>query len=95
MSDNASCVTDLSKDTGKEKIRKGLRARWNHVKQDPQLTLSDITSLDSDKLEVMDLALSYYKLGEYNNPLRIESLFSCMTTVVRSLLEKTMFRPPA
>lgn len=50
-----------------------------------QITLSNIASLDSDKLEVMDLALGYYKVSEYDNPLRIESLFSCMTTVVHSL----------
>src|SRR5215210_7238938 len=88
MSENVSYVTDLLKDTSMEKIRKGLRARWNYVKENPQITLSNITSLDSDKLEVMDLAFAYYKLSEYDNPLRIESLFSCMTTIVRSLLGK-------
>ena len=88
MSENASYVTDLLKDTSMEKIRKGLHARWNYVKENPQITLSNITSLDSDKLEVMDLAFAYYKLSEYDNPLRIESLFSCMTTIVRSLLGK-------
>ncbi|HEY6755748.1 MAG TPA: hypothetical protein VI037_00005 [Nitrososphaera sp.] len=86
MSENASYVTDLSKDTGMEKIRKGLRSRWNYVKENPQITLSKITSLDSDKLEIIDLSFAYYKLSEYDNPLRIESLFSCMTTIVRSLL---------
>ncbi len=88
MSENASYVTDLSKDTSMEMIRKGLRARWNYVKENPQITLSNIPSLDPDKLEVMDLAFAYYKLSEYDNPLRIESLFSCMTTIVRSLLGK-------
>jgi hypothetical protein len=88
MNENACYVTDLSKNTRMEKIRKGFRARWNYVKEDPQIRLSKVTSLDSDKLEVMDLALAYYKLSKYNNPLRIESLFSCMTTIVRSLLGK-------
>jgi len=34
------------------------------------------------------LALAYYKLGEYSNPLRIESFFSCMTVIARYLLGK-------
>jgi hypothetical protein len=68
--------------------KKGFRARSNYVKEDPQIRLSKVTSLHSDKLEVMDQALAYYKLSKYNNPLRIESLFSCMTTIVRSLLGK-------
>jgi hypothetical protein len=42
MSENASYVADLSKDRSMEKIRKGLRARWNYVKENPQITLSNI-----------------------------------------------------
>jgi hypothetical protein len=42
MSENASYVADLSKDRSMEKIRKGLRARWHHVKENPQITLSNI-----------------------------------------------------
>nr|MDQ3968928.1 hypothetical protein [Thermoproteota archaeon] len=86
INEDACYLIDLSKDTGRERVRKSLRARWNYVKEKPPITLSNIASLDSDKLEVMDLALAYYKLSEYDNPLRIESLFSCITTVVRSLL---------
>jgi hypothetical protein len=78
-------VIDLSNDPNKELISKSLHMRWSHVKEDPQITLLNIASLNSDKLEVLDLALAYYKLGEYANPLRIESFFSCMTTIVRSL----------
>jgi hypothetical protein len=62
--------------------------RWSYVKEDPFTTLSKIESLDSEKQEVLDLALAYYKLGEYANPLRIESFFSCMTVLVRNLLGK-------
>jgi hypothetical protein len=36
----------------------------------------------------MDLALAYYKLGEYSNILRIESFFSSMTVIVRKLGKK-------
>jgi hypothetical protein len=45
-------------------------------------------SLSAEKQEVLDLALAYYKLGEYANPLRIESFFSCMTVIVRDLLNR-------
>jgi hypothetical protein len=62
--------------------------RWSYVKQDPQTTLSNIALINQDKIEVLDLALAYYKMGEYANPLRIESFFSCMTVVVRGLLNK-------
>lgn len=94
MKKNASYVIDLSKDTSRDKIRKDFGFRYNYEKEDPELTLSNLTSLDPDKLEVMDLTLSYYKLSEYNNPLRIESLFSCMTPSCVTLLEETTFRPP-
>lgn len=88
INEDACYLIDLSKDTGRERIRQSLRIRYSHVKEQPEITLSNIASLDCDKLEVMDLALAYYKLSEYDNPLRTESLFSSMTTIVRSLLGK-------
>lgn len=94
IDEDACYLIDLSKDTGRERVRKSLRARWNYVKQKPQITLSNIASLDSDKLEVMDLALAYYRLSEHDNLLRIVSLFSCMTTVVRSLLVRDRILTP-
>jgi hypothetical protein len=70
LNDRKSILCDrYVKDTGTEKLRKGLRVRRNYVKENPQMTLSNITSLDSDRLEVMDLAFAYYKLSEYDNPL--------------------------
>jgi hypothetical protein len=60
--------------------------RWSYLKENPSTTLSKIESLGAEKKEVLDLALAYYKLGEYANPLRIESFFSCLTVLVRNLL---------
>jgi hypothetical protein len=34
---------------------------------------------------VLDLALAYYKISDYANPLRIESLFSCMAVLAHDL----------
>jgi hypothetical protein len=62
--------------------------RWSYLKENPSITLSKIESLNAEKQEVLDLALAYYKLGEYANPLRIESFFSCLTVLVRNLLGK-------
>jgi hypothetical protein len=42
----------------------------------------------ADKKEVLELALAYYKISDYTNPLRIESLFSCMSVLARDLLNK-------
>jgi hypothetical protein len=52
-------------------------------------TLSKIESLGAGKQEVLDLALAYYKLGKYANPLRIESFFSCMTVLACDLLNRS------
>ena len=61
MSENSSYVTDLSKDNSRKQIRKALRIQWNYVKENPQTTLCNISSWDSEKSEVTDLALAYYK----------------------------------
>lgn len=34
--------------------------------------------------------MAYYKLGEYKNPLRIESFFSSMTVLIRDLWKKEL-----
>jgi predicted transcriptional regulator len=44
--------------------------------------------VDEGLLILTDLALAYYKLGEYSNSLRIESFFSSKTVIVRILLLK-------
>ena len=80
-------VIDISHDPDTETIYSSLNMRWSYVKEDPTIALSKIASICAEK-QTLDLALAYYKLGEYNNPLRIESLFSCMTVLTRSLLNK-------
>lgn len=87
ISGNGYYVVDLSDKPGSQKIVSEHTDRWSNLKEDPKTTLSNIASLNTDKSEVMDLAFAYYKLGEYNNPLRIESFFSCMTVIVRKLVK--------
>jgi hypothetical protein len=76
---------DLTNDPNNEYIYTEFRDRWSYVKEDPSTTLSKIETLDPQKLEILNLALTYYKISEYANPLRIESLFSCMTVLARDL----------
>lgn len=80
---------DLSKEPSGERVATSLGIRWSYVKEEPQTTLSNIDSITStDRLATLELALAYYKQGEYANPLRIESFFSCMTVMARDLLSK-------
>lgn len=51
-----------------------------------------MNSVKSDKNDILDLALVYYKLGEDKNPLRIESFFSSITVLVRDLWRKDLSR---
>jgi hypothetical protein len=81
-------ITDLSKNPNVESIGSGLMLRSSFVGKDPEVILSAVASMIPTKLQPLDLALAYYKLGEYSNPLRIESFFSSMTVIVRILLSK-------
>jgi hypothetical protein len=45
-----------------------------------------------DKQDTLALALAYYKLGEYKNPLRIESFFSSMTVIVRDIWKNELLK---
>jgi hypothetical protein len=87
ISESGEYVIDISNDPNTETMYSSLNMRWSYVKEDPTITLSKIASISAEK-ETLDLALTYYKLGEYSNPLRIESFFSCMTVLTRSLLKK-------
>ena len=49
--------------------------RTADVKEAPNITLAKMNSLSHEKQDKLDLALAYYKLGEYKNLLRIESFF--------------------
>ena len=85
---SGSYVKNLSATDSMERGTKWFIIRWSYVKEDPATTLSKIESLSAEKREVLDLALAYYKLGKYANPLRIESFFSCKTVLARNLLGK-------
>ena len=86
---NGHYATDLTNDPDNGWVYAESMHRWSYVKEDPSTTLSKIESLSARKQEVLDLALAYYKLGEYANPLRIESFFSCMTVLTRDLLNRS------
>jgi hypothetical protein len=81
-------ATDLTNKPDIEWVYGQFMHRWSYLKEDPNTTLSKIESLNAEKQEVLDLALAYYKLGEYTNPLRIESFFSSITVLVRNMLGK-------
>ena len=59
--------------------------RTSVVKEDPNNVLAKMNSIKTDRKGTLDLALAYYKMGEYNNPLRIESFLSSMTVLVRDV----------
>jgi hypothetical protein len=86
-SESGEYVSDLSHDPNKELVCSSLTMRWSHIKEDPAITLTKIASISTER-DTLDLALAYYKLGEYSNPLRIEAFFSCITVLTRSLLSK-------
>lgn len=84
---NCSYVKDLSVTDSMERVRNSVVLRWSGpLKTDPQTTLKNIASIKAaHNNELLDLALAYYKISEHANPLRIESLFSCMTVLARDL----------
>jgi hypothetical protein len=81
-------LVDLTNNPTVESICNSLTIRWSYVKEDRNITLAKMNSIKLDKKDILDLALEYYNLGEDKNPLRIESLFSSMTVLVRELLGK-------
>jgi hypothetical protein len=50
---------------------KSLGIRYSFIKEDSNRVLARISSIKPDNQDQLDLALAYYKLGEYRNPLRI------------------------
>ena len=81
-------ATDLTNNPNTGWVYSESTHRWSSVKEEPSTTLSKLESIEPGKIVVLDLALAYYKMGEYANPLRIESFFSCMTVLARDLLNK-------
>ena len=81
-----SCyVRDLTNTPNLERIHKPSKIRTASVKENPTVTLNKIKSLPLDRKKTLDLALRYYKLSDISNPYRIESYFSCMSVIVRSI----------
>lgn len=76
---------DLTNSQNQEYICGIFTLRWSYIKEYSNITLAKINSIKPEKQDKLDLALAYYKLGEYKNPLRIESYFSSMTVLVREV----------
>jgi hypothetical protein len=53
---------------------------------DPKLVLSKISQIKPEKKDVLDLALAYYRLCYYDNPIRLLTLFSSLNVLARYLL---------
>jgi hypothetical protein len=60
-----------------------LGIRDSIVKEAPNNVLTKMNSIKTNRQKTLDLALAYYKLGEFKNPLRIESFLSSITVIVR------------
>jgi len=79
-------IIDITNRPDIEKVIGTFIVRWSYVKWVPEDTISKIKSISKDKMDLLDLALAYYSLGYYDNPLRIEAFFSCLTVIIRDVL---------
>ena len=61
--------------------------RSGYLKWKQEDAISKIKSTSKDKMNLLELALAYYTLGYYDNPLRIEAYFSCLTVIIRNILD--------
>lgn len=80
-------VTDLTNRPNLTRVRGSLVLRSGRLKEDSKVTLSKMDSLPEPKKKVLDLALRYYKLSHIKNPVRIVTLFSSISTLVRDMLD--------
>lgn len=62
-----------------------LGLRWNFEDRNAKITLPKMLNILPQKKDTLDLALAYYQLTHYFNPLRLEALFSCLTVLVRDI----------
>ena len=60
--------------------------RWSYVGEDPKVTLHKLSNIAADKKEVLELALAYHQLSHDFNPLRLETLFSSLSVLIKDLL---------
>jgi hypothetical protein len=79
-------IVDITNKPDIEKVIGTFILRWSYVKWEREDTISKIQSISKNKMDLLDLALAYYRLGYYDNPLRIEAFFSCLTVIIRNIL---------
>lgn len=81
-------VTNLSASSSSRRISKSLVLRYSILGWEPDDILKKVNSIPGERINVLELSLLYLKLSSYDNPLRIESLFSSMTAIIRELYPK-------
>lgn len=79
-------IIDITNEPGTENIMGTFILRNSFVKWEPEEAISKIKSVSNNKADLLDLALAYYSLGYYDNPLRIEAFLSCLTVIIRNVL---------
>lgn len=82
---NGLYLIDLTNRPNVETVQGSLVLRWGYLEENSEDTITKIHSLTDDKKGLLDLALAYYRLGYYDNPLRIECYFSCLTVLIRNI----------
>jgi hypothetical protein len=90
ISEEGFYFVDLTNNPNVESVCGSCILRWSYVKEDQDITLSKMKSIRPEKIDILDLALSYYNLGEDKNPLRIDPFFSSITVLVRDLWKKEL-----
>jgi hypothetical protein len=88
INDKAFNYIDLDMPKKVPKFVRNFGIRWNYVEEDPKVVLPKLSNIASDKKEVVELALAYYQLSHHYNPLRLETLFSSMSVLIKDLLGK-------
>ena len=90
--DNGSIITngysikDLDTPDKLTKVCKSLTISYNILdknSKEPDNIISMIQTLNPEKKNVLDLALMYLKIGNYDNPFRLSSLFSSISVITR------------
>jgi hypothetical protein len=87
-------ICNLTHDPDHETVQGSLVLRWGYLREEPEQTLSKIALIPKEKKAVLDLALAYYKLSYYRNPVRIQTLFSCISVIIRNLIGNDYLKTP-
>jgi hypothetical protein len=83
---NGYTIKDLDNQDKLTRVYKFCKIRFNILDKNsiqPDKIVSMIESIKPEKKNVLDLALMYLKIGNYDNPFRLSSLFSCITVITR------------